>query len=774
LETRFGNRVLTPNQFLAQYIVDVVFRSCLPFQNASDRPRIERWLDRSARVGSLVLLVDELDQVAVDSIANTTLVDALGDSLFSKCPVVVAGRPYAIQDRWSSMFANRSWTYFQLDGFNTEQQKTFLKDRDGNDRYDELLDEVKGELKDILEVPRVLSYLRELDLSEFKKIRTPSDVYLRAIFHMVKRGLSGNHTAAQFGHSKPHEPIRKGDSFNVSPELVAQAVDVLAAMAWEMLWLPASAFSGPVKSTSGPYDAPNFNQVQGVEATRKLTSATLDRLTELDYYSNRNDLRTDLNRLKSMNEALERAVIDSSLTERLLWRNRSLQEFLAAYCLCRMSPTQADRERLWRWVYLPHQPKASTEAFYWIWRFAAEMDIENQHAVVRPDAWVQSMAPLYRPGNGNAADTKRSTELIYRTWNRMETWGPETLQPFLDEFQSILDGKQGGSSGPRATRAREFQSLFITVPENRPFRMGTPRDKQGIPAKDRPSIQAALDAGREDPDRFIRDILNARETWISDQPERNREALREEQSIRWRHILDQGIDEYERKFCSIDETPSAKWANVPVLSFQLNAFPTLRSWYALFDPGHGDREEAFAGTLSRVAPTEDHPVFFVAWYDAWAFCNFAHWNGQSCRLPHEDEWEKAAKAQRQEEDWHWRFWWGDDEQAARLHCTFGGDSQAGISTSPKEYRDAKPGSGHKNWLGFVDILGNQWEWTDDPYRWEYSQDPNEPSNSTSRVLRGGAWNNGITHVRCSVRNFYRPTNLDNGTGFRVSRALEIS
>jgi hypothetical protein len=127
LETRFGNRVLTPNQFLAQYIVDVVFRSCLPFQNASDRPRIERWLDRSARVGSLVLLVDELDQVAVDSIANTTLVDALGDSLFSKCPVVVAGRPYAIQDRWSSLFANRSWTYFQLDGFNTEQQKTFFK-----------------------------------------------------------------------------------------------------------------------------------------------------------------------------------------------------------------------------------------------------------------------------------------------------------------------------------------------------------------------------------------------------------------------------------------------------------------------------------------------------------------------------------------------------------------------------------------------------------------------------------------------------------------------
>jgi formylglycine-generating enzyme required for sulfatase activity len=210
----------------------------------------------------------------------------------------------------------------------------------------------------------------------------------------------------------------------------------------------------------------------------------------------------------------------------------------------------------------------------------------------------------------------------------------------------------------------------------------------------------------------------------------------------------------------------------------LQRYPTLRRWYQLFDPGHGHRDgDWFTQELNRVAPTGEHPQFFVTWYDAWAFCKFAYWNEQSCRLPHEDEWEQAAKAQVNDNVWHWRYWWGDDvrdEEKAERHCTFNRHYRTGTSTrpidaDPERNRDAE--MDHRNPIGLVDILGNQWEWCEDRYREVYSR--TGPTQSTSRVLRGGAWYDSISNVRCSVRYNYRPTNLDNDTGFRVSRALEI-
>jgi hypothetical protein len=78
-----------------------------------------------------------------------------------------------------------------LDGFTAQQQKTYLIDSEGVDRYELLVDEVRNDLAEILEVPRVLSYLRNhLSTSDLRSIKTPSDIYLKAVEHLIAKGLN--------------------------------------------------------------------------------------------------------------------------------------------------------------------------------------------------------------------------------------------------------------------------------------------------------------------------------------------------------------------------------------------------------------------------------------------------------------------------------------------------------------------------------------------------------------------------------------------------------
>jgi hypothetical protein len=44
-------------------------------------------------------------------------------------------------------------------------------------------------------------------------------------------------------------------------------------------------------------------------------------------------------------------------------------------------------------------------------------------------------------------------------------------------------------------------------------------------------------------------------------------------------------------------------------------------------------------------------------------------------------------------------------------------------------------------------------------------------NSTNRVLRGGAWNNSTTNLRCGNRNNNGPSNINTNYGFRCVRRI---
>lgn len=79
-----------------------------------------------------------------------------------------------------------------------------------------------------------------------------------------------------------------------------------------------------------------------------------------------------------------------------------------------------------------------------------------------------------------------------------------------------------------------------------------------------------------------------------------------------------------------------------------------------------------------------------------------------------------------------------------------------------------------NALGFYDMLGNVWEWTQDwhsTYSAGNQVDPTGVKEGTQRVLRGGGFMIGPVGCRASYRGYANPdgSNIGRG-GFRVARA----
>jgi formylglycine-generating enzyme required for sulfatase activity len=207
---------------------------------------------------------------------------------------------------------------------------------------------------------------------------------------------------------------------------------------------------------------------------------------------------------------------------------------------------------------------------------------------------------------------------------------------------------------------------------------------------------------------------------------------------------------------AVEPSRSFDWVEVPTGDYVIGRDPgetrqrlvDVEAFELARTPVTNAQYERFVGETGATAPPHwpapaDHPVTFVDWHEASAFCAWA-----GGRLPTEAEWEKAARGTDGR-----TYPWGDEEDERR--AAVGAGMKHG-STSPvgSHPEGASP-------YGLLDMAGNVWEWTSMEYP------PGE------RVLRGGSFASpGLAWARCTMRSHSRPGRRQAHIGFRVARSAD--
>jgi formylglycine-generating enzyme required for sulfatase activity len=152
-------------------------------------------------------------------------------------------------------------------------------------------------------------------------------------------------------------------------------------------------------------------------------------------------------------------------------------------------------------------------------------------------------------------------------------------------------------------------------------------------------------------------------------------------------------------------------------------------------------------------PYANHPREMVSWYQAVAFCRWLSDKvGQTVQLPHEYEWEVAARYP----DGRAYPWSNDfDQEKANTN-----ESRLNSITAVGLYP-----SGRNEALNLYDLSGNVWEWCRNKY-----QNPDDDvvdGSRVARVLRGGSWLFDQDLARAAFRHYVIPVSRVDSYGFRV-------
>ncbi|MCB8928042.1 MAG: SUMF1/EgtB/PvdO family nonheme iron enzyme [Ardenticatenaceae bacterium] len=174
--------------------------------------------------------------------------------------------------------------------------------------------------------------------------------------------------------------------------------------------------------------------------------------------------------------------------------------------------------------------------------------------------------------------------------------------------------------------------------------------------------------------------------------------------------------------------------------FWMAKTPVTNAEYARFVAALGhEPPKHWQGSKTPPPEIADHLVVRVSWHDAQAYAKWAN-----CRLPTEEEWQKAARGT-DGRDYPWGNDWLDN------HCN---TREAGIGTTSPIGQFSPQGDSP---YGCVDMSGNVFEWTNSWY----------DESKQRRVLCGGSWDGHHRYARVAFRVKYGPDGSYNNLGFRV-------
>lgn len=172
-----------------------------------------------------------------------------------------------------------------------------------------------------------------------------------------------------------------------------------------------------------------------------------------------------------------------------------------------------------------------------------------------------------------------------------------------------------------------------------------------------------------------------------------------------------------------------------------------------------------------LAAPPSHPVAFVSWPDALAYCRWLEGEvrrapeaparvkqllaeGWRVTLPTEAEWEKGARGTDGR-----RYPWGSEPRRDRANYENRGTAAVGTYPCPEcPY-------------GLADMSGNVWEWTGSPYQpypYDASDDRANLEADALWVMRGGSFGDQARQVRGSTRGAADPGARRAFIGFRVA------